>query len=220
MADDKKKKSTPYRQFLSERMKELTSQGMSGSDAMKQVAAEWNARKAANNGNTTEGGKMRETKMKGGLQTLRLELPLVVEANPDLAALWDVAEGVIDFLQLNARGDNDRQAFVRRAAAAFARAKGEASTADGHEYRMGEALGEVLLLVMAHRGLTADDWVSVTPPQLGQPSGVISGATESVSSLLGIQADVNDDGIQTSTGDLVGGVVEAAAETVLDLFDQ
>ena len=163
---------------------------------------------------------MRETKLKGGFQTLRLELPLVVEAQPDLAALWDVAEGLIDFPQLNARGPSDREAFVRRAAAAYARAKGETSEADGHEYRMGEALGEVLLLVMAHRGLTADDWASYAPPQLGQQSGIVSGAAETVGGILGLGVDVNDDGTQTSAGDVVGGVVEGVAGGVLELFNQ
>lgn len=159
----------------------------------------------------------RETKLKGGggLNSLRLEMPFVVEAQPDLAAAWDVAEGLLDFLQANATGSTDREAFARKAAAAFRRAKGDESQADGHEYRMGEAIGEVLLLVMAHRGLTADDWIAAAPPQLGSASGIVSGAAETVTGLLGINADVNNDGQQTQLGDVAG----TAVETVLDLFN-
>lgn len=203
-----------YQDYLTERMPQLRDQGISPKDAMRQIGHEWREKKKG--GNANKGADMpRETKMKGGLQSLRLELPLVVEAQPDLAALWDVAEGLVDFLLVNAKGTTDREAFVRRAAAAFARAKGETNEADGHEYRFGEALGEVLLLVMAHRGLTANEWVAMAPPQLGQESGIVSGAVESATGILGLTTDVNDDGRQTSIGEVIGTGVEG----VIGLFN-
>ena len=213
------RKPNAYHRFVSERMPLLTEQGLSGAEAMKQISVEWAERKAATASSATPGGEMPNptTKLKGGaaVQAMRLEVPFLVEAHPDLAAAWDVAEGLVDWLQDNAAGPSNREVFARRAAAAFARAKGETSQADAHEYRLGQALGEVLALVMSHRGLTANDWVAFTPPQLGTASGAISTTIETVTGLLGIATDINNDGSQAAAGEVVGDGLEA----VLGLFN-
>lgn len=104
----------------------------------------------------------RETTVKGGCaQRLSASIPLVVEAEPDIAAAWTIAEGIVDGL---AARNGVTQAEARsKAAAMYARAHGIASEADTVEHRFGEALAEALVYVLVHRGLS---WEELAPPEL------------------------------------------------------
>lgn len=103
----------------------------------------------------------RETTVKGKLQSLSASIPLVVEAEPDIAAAWTIAEGIVD--ALSARNGLSQQEARAKAAAMYARAHGIQSEADTVEHRFGEALAEALVYVVVHRGLS---WDELAPPEL------------------------------------------------------
>lgn len=199
-----------WRAFSSRRIPELQEQGMSYRDAQKQAGEEFKKQKNKGGSPVADG-----TKVKGvrGLSSLRAEVPYQVTAEPDLAAAWDIAEGVLDFLMSNAN-PGDGQTFRREAAAAWARAKGETPEHDQTEHNLGQAIGKALLLVAAHRGVTADDWSRMTPPQLGQLSSGLSRAAEAVTGI-----DVNNDGEVGGVADILGGVVEEVVGGVLPFLE-
>jgi len=207
-----------YREFMSRRQPELRASGMSQGEAMKQIGKEWKALKQSGSSPSQSGGqKVSETKLKGArsLQSLRLEVPYVAQAAPDLAAAWDVAEGLLDFLMSNASEQPD--AFRQRAIAAHARAKGLGSQGDQTEYELGQNLGEALLLVMAYRGLSSGDWLEMSPPQLGQGEKVSAESGGLVSSgleLLGLEGESGNQVVK----EVAKGLAEAGGQTVLDLL--
>ena len=146
---------------------------------------------------------MAETKVTGVPRRAKLEIPLVVDTRPDEAAGWDVVEGLLDGLMARANSD-DRASLIARAGQAYARAKGNSSKADQTEWELGHDLAATFILVLAHRGMTADQWASLFPKELGTASGFVSGAVETAGGLLGLGVDVNQDGAQTSVGSTVG----------------
>lgn len=119
----------------------------------------------------TEGAKMARTTTKTGStpQSLRVSIPMVVDSDPDIAAAWDIAEGILDGLAALSGGGSNIQ---REAAAAFARAKGDSSTADTTEHAFGKALAEALRLVAVHRGMSSAEWAALAPTSLGAGSSV------------------------------------------------
>ena len=175
------------------RVRELVdSEGISRQEAMKRASAEWKSKGKS-------GGRMAKTTTVRGAPKLTAEIPMMVEAQPDLAAAWDVAQGVLDALRDNAAPRDDFRAFQRQAAAAFQRAKGDTSEADTAEYQMGQAIGRTLLLVAAQEGLTAADWQALTPPQLQADAGGVAGTAGSIIESLvggatGLDIDVDGDG--------------------------
>ena len=153
--------------------------------------------------------KVTATKIKGA-PSLKAEIEMVVQAIPDDAASWDIALGILDYLRDNAASKSDADVFRRQAAAARARAKGPTSEADSVEYRMGQAIGKTLLLVMADEGMTAADFVALTPPQLqanaGGIAGTVGAAGETLAGLLGITTDLDGDGDQAGISDAANAV--------------
>lgn len=208
-----------YKEFLKKRLGELTNQGMQPKDAMKLIGEEWQAKKKQQK---NQGGPVSESKLKGAsaqsFKGLRLEVPYLVEAQPDLAAAWDVAEGLLDFLMENASGMTGAEAFRRRAAAAYARAKGATSEGDQNEYDLGRSLGEALLLVMAHRGLTQLQWVQMLPPQLieqesaKEEPGFIDRGLE----MIGLKDE--ESASSKAMKQVLDKAVEATGQTVLDIL--
>ena len=183
---------------------------LSQKDAIKEASKRWKSRK--------EGAAMAETKVTGVPRRAKLEIPLVVDTRPDEAAGWDVVEGLLDGLMARANSD-DRASLIARAGQAYARAKGNSSKADQTEWELGHDLAATFILVLAHRGMTADQWASLFPKELGTASGFVSGAVETAGGLLGLGVDVNQDGAQTSVGSTVGQVVEGVTQGVLNFME-
>ena len=200
--------ATTWSQFAKRRIGELQADhGMSYREAQKQAGREFK-----------QGGKVasnRKTTKLTGQRSLSAEIPYIVEASPDIAAAWDIAEGIVDGLIDNAAPRDDAAAFSRRADAAYARAKGPSVESDTVEYQMGTALAEAVLMVLSRRGVTADGWARMTPPQLPRNSRGVGAVGEGVLDILGIGTDLDGDGDTSTVGDAVG----TAAETVLSLFD-
>lgn len=238
-----------YHEFMKERLSDLRAQGLEQGDAMRQLGKEWKEYKANQGGKenvsppiepvsdqTSEPPKrkrgrprkkpeevrrVKESKLKGldRLQSLRLEVPYLVEAEPDVAAAWDVAEGIVDYLLENARGIDDAAAFQRRAAAAYLRAKGGTSTGDQTEYELGKSLGETLLLVMAHRGMGQAHWQAMAPHQLGaypgdEPDPEDDGLISSGLEMLGLKDP------DSTSSKAVKAVKDKATETAVDVVGQ
>lgn len=210
-----------YKEFMKARMKELVDEGLTPSEAMKAVGQEWQARKESASTAASSSTPVKESKLKGAPGTfnhLRLEVPYLVEAQPDLSAAWDVAEGVLDFLMENAAGVSASEAFRRRAAAAYVRAKGGTSQGDQHEYELGRNLGEALLLVMAHRGVNQDQWIEMLPPQLVESALMQEeqGFVDKGLEMLGLKDE------ESTTSKAVKKVIDQAAQaggqTVLDML--
>lgn len=228
-----------YREFMAERQPELRAQGLSQGEAMRQIGEEWKAYKA-NQGTSPDQAeppkrkrgrprkkqeeKVKESKLTGmaRLQSLRLEVPYLVEARPDVAAAWDVAEGILDYLFENAAGIDESEAFERRALATYARAKGGTSQADMTEYELGQSLGETLLLVMAQRRVSAADWIGMVPPQLAagellpveeeEEQGIIDSGLE----MLGLK---DPESVSSKAVEKAKDIAkDKAAQTVLDLL--
>lgn len=142
----------------------------------------------------------RETTVKGGCaQRLSASIPLVVEAEPDIAAAWTIAEGIVD--ALSARNGLSQQEARAKAAAMYARAHGIQSEADTVEHQFGEALAEALVYVLVHRGLS---WEELAPPEL---SGDAEGWLDAVAD-AGVQAAPSiARGIGTAIGAGIGAMV-------------
>lgn len=154
----------------------------------------------------------RETEVRGGLHDLEARIPLVIESSPDIAAAWDIAEGVVDHLLDHAAKRDDHESAARRAAAAFQRAKGESHEADTAEHKLGQAVGAAMVLVLVHRGMKVGDWASMVPPELaGGGGGILASAGETVMGLLGMEADFDESGDQSSIG---GGIADAAGVAI------
>ena len=213
-----------YQEFMKTRLSELVDEGMASKDAMKQIGKEWRAYKAGSTPTQTPpvSTQPAQSKLKGTRHTLRLELPYQIEAQPDLAAAWDVAEGIIDYLMENASGISAAQSFRQRAAAAYVRAKGGTSEGDQNEYELGRNLAEALLLVMAHRGFTQDEWVQMLPPQLIDDTAITSGEDKGLIDkgleLLGL--DDENSASSKVAKQLKDKAIEAGGQTVLDMLTQ
>lgn len=199
-------KTSRYQDFVKERMPALRGRGLSPPEAMKQIGEEWRARK----GRSPGGGRVssRETKVSGGLRSLKAEVPLVVEASPDLSAAWDIAVGILDFLEEQATELDPYQSAARRASAVRARAKGSTSEADATEVQMGRAIGEVLVHVMVHRGMTGAEWAALQPKQLRPQGGAATGGAEALLGLLGLKVDLDGSGTQETLTNLASGVAQ------------
>lgn len=96
---------------------------------------------------------------------MSLNVPYKVDVEPDIAAAWDVAEGVLLYLQEQARGTTRGELVRRKASMAYRRARG-GTQADDHENDMGKAVGEALVMVMVHYGVTPSDWAQMVPPDV------------------------------------------------------
>lgn len=199
------KKTSSYQEYVKSRMPTLRAEGLTPADAMKQIGQEWSARK--NRGGSSVGSS-RETKVTGGLRSLKAEVPLVVEANPDIAAAWDIAVGILDFLEEQATELDPYQTAARRAASLRARAKGDTSEADTAEVQMGRAVGEVLVHVMVHRGMTGAEWAALQPKQLRPEGSTMATAAEGLLGLLGLQVDLDKSGTQGTLTDLASGAAQ------------
>lgn len=210
-----------WNEFWVRRAGELRGGGMSQKDAMKQAGREWKKKKGRS---TRSGGGnvgQRETKLKGaaGLGSIKAEIPFVVAATPDIAASWDIAEGILDYLRQNA-DPSATDAFRAEAAAAFARAKGDSSQADSTEYQMGQAIAKTLVLVMAHRGLSKGDFQAMAPPQLPGVTGAVGaglGGLEAILGTIGLNADLDQSGQQGTVGQAVGGLAKTGLDALLDI---
>ena len=121
----------------------------------------------------------RSTKTTGSGSTLRASIPMEVASEPSLAASWDIAEGLLDGLQAMSESPQAEGALQREATAAYSAAKGMDSDSDNTERAFGRALARALILVAAHRGLSASEWGGLGS-QLGRGAMHSSG-----SSLLG-----------------------------------
>lgn len=185
---------------------------LSHQEAMAEVSKRYHALKSEKE------APVAKTKQTGVPTRAKLEIPLVVDTRPDEAAGWDVAEGLVDGLFMRANSDN-RATLIARANQAYARAKGEVSREDQTEWELGRDLVETLILVLARRGVTPDQWASLFPKELGTQGGIVSGTVESAGGLLGLGVDVNQDGAQASVGDAVGGVVEGVTQGVLNFME-
>lgn len=202
------KKTSSYQDFVKSRMPQLRKKGLSPADAMKQIGEEWSARKARGGGGSV--GNSRETRVTGGLRSLKAEVPLVVQANPDIAAAWDIAAGILDYLEEQATELDPYQSAARRAAVLRARAKGESSEADTAEVQMGRAIGEVLISVMVHRGMTGAQWDALRPKQLRPEGGALTDAAEGLLGLLGLSVDLDKSGTQGTLSGLASAAAQAA----------
>lgn len=146
-------------------------------------------------------------------QSLRVSIPLAVEADPDIAAAWDIAEGLLDGLAMMSGGGLG--SIEREAAAAFARAKGESSEADTTEHAFGKALAEALRLVAVHRRMSAQEWSALAPTSLGaasSPGRVLPPGTPISASVLGTSGPLSPAGAASLPGlDLSEGIGRSAA---------
>lgn len=233
-----------WNEWIAERVPELMEQGLSHGTAMDQARDEYRQRNQ-----NSEDGEMGEKKPAtsklvgaGRVDAMRLEVPYMLEAGPDLAAAWDVAEGILDYLLEESQGRTGAEALRRRAASAYRRAHG-GSPGDQMEQDLGQSLGEALVLVMIHRGITPQDWINMLPPDLasangappsggepgpnsgGNPLGVFgegggagstNGAQSRGSSALNAFSDTAGEQIGKAIGTLAGG----AAQGVLSIFDE
>lgn len=199
-----------WRAFSAQRIPELQAEGMSYADAQKRAGKEYKEGRRAEGGTVSDGAKLKGVR---GLSSLRAEIPFQVKAEPDLAAAWDIAEGLIDELMEHANPGNG-DAFRRQAAAAYARAKGITPEVDQTEHDFGRSIAKALILVLGHRGVTADDWAAMAPPELGQASSFLSRGVEAVTGV-----DVNDDGDASGFGDVITGAVGAAGNAVLPFLE-
>ena len=214
-----------YQDFLKKRLTHYKeTQDLNPNEAMKLIGPEWQQFKADHQKVTSvPSTPIKQSKLKGAqsMRSLHLEMPYHIESQPDLAAAWDVAEGILDFLLTNAAGITQVEAFRRQAASAYARAKGMSSEGDHNEYELGQNLGQTLLLVMAHRGMTQNQWIEMLPPQiieaplsssLDEDKGFIDQGLE----LLGL----NDSESNTSKAaqKVMDTVVDAGAQSILDIL--
>ena len=233
-----------WNEWIAERVPELMEQGLSHGAAMDQARDEYRQRNQ-----NSEDGEMGEKKPAtsklvgaGRVDAMRLEVPYMLEAGPDLAAAWDVAEGILDYLLEESQGRTGAEALRRRAASAYRRAHG-GSPGDQMEQDLGQSLGEALVLVMIHRGITPQDWINMLPPDLMSASGAppsggepgptsggnalgvfgeqgggvpTNGAQSKGSSALNAFSDVAGEQIGKAIGTLAGG----AAQGVLSIFDE
>lgn len=237
-----------YQEFMKERSAELREeQGLSQPEAMKIVGVEWKQYKQAQGEeralpDTQEKPRQRkrgrprkqkeegvkESKLRGlqSLKSLRLEVPYLVEAEPDVSAAWDVAEGIVDFLMENAVGVDEADAFQRRAMAAYMRAKGGTSQGDQTEYELGRSLGETLLLVMAYRGMTQLQWQAMSPPQLAEGEFIVEGEPEekglidSGLEMLGLKdsESTSSKAVKKVKEKAMDKTIDVVGQTVLDLL--
>lgn len=210
-----------YQDFLKKRLAHYKqTQDLPPKEAMKLIGPEWQQFKADHQTVTSApSSPIKQSTLKGqSARSLRLEVPYHYDSQPDLAAAWDVAEGLLDFLFSNAAGVTQAEAFRRQAASAYARAKGLSSQGDQNEYELGQNLGQTLLLVMAHRGLTQDTWVEMLPPQIidastpSEDKGLIDQGLE----LLGL--DDKESATSKTVQKVMDTVVEKGGQTVMDII--
>jgi hypothetical protein len=210
-----------YQDFLKKRLAHYKqSEGLNPKDAMKLIGPEWQAFKEDHHTVTTPStSSVKQSILKGQApRSLRLEMPYHYDSQPDLAAAWDVAEGILDFLSSNAAGMSQVAAFRRQAASAYARAKGMSSEGDHNEYELGQNLGQTLLLVMAHRGMSQNQWVEMLPPQIieapsqSENKGLLGQGLE----LLGL--DDGDSAASKTVKKVMDTVVQQGGQTVMDLI--
>lgn len=146
-----------WRAWSAVRIPEIQAEGKTYREAQRQAGREYKQQQINHN----EGDKV-TTKAKGSPK-MTASIPLVVQAVPDEAAAWDIAQGVVDFLLTNASEETDYDAFARISEETYRRAKGLESDADELEYRMGQTIGSTILRVLAREGLT---WEQLSPPQI------------------------------------------------------
>lgn len=166
---------------------------------------------------------MARTRMAGGLKTLRAEVPFEVESSPKLSAAWDIAEGVLDWLV--AQGTPSGDSLQQQAAALYRQAHGSDDESDSIERELGRTVAEVLVYVMAHRGLGKSDWSALVPRRLPDQGGTSSGPAElpieeALMNLLLGKADRDGDGETTTVGSLPGLAAEKAFDLVSEKMGQ
>ena len=109
---------------------------------------------------------------------------------PRLAALYDVAHGVVDRWEQDSRAQDTESVVARRVESLKAAAKGSTNDSDDLERQLGFHLGEVLGLVLVERGYGAANVMSVLPREVLATQGE-SSAPESQEAGWLIDADGN-----------------------------
>lgn len=154
----------------------------------------------------------KETALLGTIKRLSVSVPLDPLTTPRISAGWDVVKGMLAKLQADAQPTSNASSLVlARARALEATATGEKSQADSTEYRLGEALAELIGPVALTLGITRDTWASLMPRDVSlvgpessptaraadETFGSFAGFTEStINTVLpeGFELDLNDTG--------------------------
>ena len=188
-----------WRAYSEQRIPQLQQQGLSYREAQRKAGEEFRqqSEEKQTKPKRTRPTEMKETKVRGAPK-MTASIPLVVDARPDEAAAWDIAQGIVDFLLENSAPEDDFTAFLRQAEATYQRAKGETPEADQAEYTMGKTIGSVVLQVIARNGLT---WDQLRPPQIAGrvvtgPGGVRRDLPEDTGGFSGFVSDVIESGIR------------------------
>lgn len=177
------------------------------------LVGDWHEAEHDSNPTPPKKPKAARSRKETNMANLKFLMPLVQPTEPDIAAAWDIAEGIVAGLVAQSGLADDIDNARAEADAAFARARGEQtkdSKRNQQEYDLGEHIAKAVVYVMLRRGFTAEDWAKMMPKVIAssgpREEGLLSTAGDFAENFLsGISMGILDIDID-GDGDGAGGL--------------